>query len=91
MDIGKEDGTALESIEYGAPSRETPPDAQTVGTVAGSVWRFLQTKGKTSVIRLKSEIRCSATDLHLALGWLLREGKVEFMNESGHLMARLKE
>ena len=81
----------LESIETGPSPREILPNAQTIGAIAGAVWRHLQSNGKTSVIRLKSEIQCSATALHLALGWLLREDKVEFLNEKGHLMARLKE
>jgi hypothetical protein len=82
--------TVLESLDRG-DIRESLPTPQTVGAVAGEVWRCLRAGGKTSVIRLKSEVRCSATVLHLSLGWLLREDKVEFSNEKGQLMVRLKE
>lgn len=65
-------------------------DSGKIGACAGSVWNFLNTKGKTSVIRLKFELRCSATVLYLALGWLLKEEKINFSVEKGQLNVSLK-
>lgn len=65
-------------------------NAYAIGSVAGSVWNYLNANGAASVIKLKSEISCTATILHLALGWLLREDKIELSREKGHLMVKLK-
>ena len=65
-------------------------DSREVGACAGAVWNFLNQKGKISLIQLKFELRCNATLLHLALGWLMKEGKIEFMVENGQQTVFLK-
>lgn len=63
---------------------------ESVGILAGQIWHYLNSNGKTSVVKLKSELLSTATYTHLALGWLLREGKIEFLTESGDLIVQLK-
>lgn len=67
------------------------PSNHSIGDYAGLIWNYLNSNGSTSIIKLKSEINCSASLVHLALGWLTREGKVEFKKNNGHLYVNLTE
>jgi len=66
------------------------PSEELVGDTAGQVWSYLKANGETSLIKLKSELQCTASLIHLSLGWLLREGKLEISNEKGYLTVKLK-
>lgn len=78
-------------LSVGPDGLEGPsPSSHFIGLLSGLIWNYLNLNGKTSVIQLKSELLCSATHLHLALGWLLREDKIEFSKEKGHLLVQLK-
>jgi len=54
-----------------------------IGITAGEIWKFLTGKEKATVMEIKSQLGVSNTLLHLSLGWLLRENKIEII-ESGH-------
>ncbi len=54
-----------------------------IGSTAGEIWKYLTEKNNATVMELKSRLGISNTLLHLALGWLLRENKIELL-ESGH-------
>lgn len=54
-----------------------------IGITAGEIWKFLSEKGATTTMDIKSNLGISNTLLHLALGWLIRENKIE-LAESGH-------
>lgn len=49
-----------------------------IGESAGRIWNTLLGRGHTAVNILKKETGLDDRMLHLALGWLAREGKVEF-------------
>lgn len=49
-----------------------------IGENAGRIWRVLRENGRTAMTTLKKETDLDERMLHLALGWLAREGKVEF-------------
>ncbi len=66
------------------------PTSNLIGTKSGEIWHYLQSCGETSILKLKAETGCSATVLHLSLGWLLREGKVQFSKKNGALTVQLK-
>ena len=66
------------------------PSTELIGSIAGRIWIHLNLQGRTSVLKLKSEIPCSAALLHLSLGWLLREDKVRFSKKNGSLFVELK-
>lgn len=54
----------------------------TIGENAGIIWRLLNGYGYRSYAELKEESGLSDRDLNMAIGWLAREGKVEFaLNE----------
>ena len=51
------------------------------GISAGKVWEYLNENGESTEKEIMKGIKVRrATELYLALGWLLREGK---LNESG--------
>jgi len=52
-----------------------------IGFAAGEIWNILREKDELSVSKLKSELKKkSFSDLEtsMALGWLLRENKINF-------------
>lgn len=53
-----------------------------IGEIAGEVYEFLEEEGKTSVSGVASSIDVPRTKVNMAIGWLAREGKLEF-NEEG--------
>ena len=69
---------------------EAAPNPVSIGVCAGQIWNVLAKNGKSSLIQIKIEVSCTASILHLSLGWLLREGKVEFSKERGQLFVELK-
>ena len=79
----------LESINLG-PESDVLPTTLLIGDTAGRVWHHLNERGEMSIIQLKSDLQCTATVVHLALGWLLREDKVHLSRDRGNLLVRLK-
>jgi hypothetical protein len=69
---------------------DQPLSVLIIGETAGKAWQYLDANGQTSLIKLKSELSCTAGLMHLALGWLLREEKIELSRDRGHLFAKLK-
>ncbi|MDR2066474.1 MAG: winged helix-turn-helix domain-containing protein [Endomicrobium sp.] len=47
-----------------------------IGLVAGDIWRYLVENGDSSTIKIRVNLGISNTTLYLALGWLLREDKI---------------
>lgn len=47
-----------------------------VGLTAGQVWSFLNDRGPASVASIEAEVDAPKLMVHLALGWLAREGKL---------------
>ncbi|MFH1368776.1 MAG: winged helix-turn-helix domain-containing protein [Elusimicrobiota bacterium] len=56
-----------------------------VGKAAGDIWQYLKENGPSTALKIKSALGISNSILHLGLGWLSREGKVEIA-ESGHTL-----
>ncbi len=52
-----------------------------IGEVAGRVWRQLRAHGAATPPALAKSIGRSENEIHLALGWLAREGKVRVDGE----------
>ncbi|MDR1121102.1 MAG: winged helix-turn-helix domain-containing protein [Dysgonamonadaceae bacterium] len=48
-----------------------------IGTNAGLVWNVLSS-GQSNLKDIKKETKLLEKDLYAALGWLAREGKVDF-------------
>ncbi len=52
-----------------------------IGDAAGQIWRWLEEKGETTVTKLRQETKLSDQLLHMGLGWLAREGKIELVKD----------
>ncbi len=63
---------------------------EAVGQNAGQVWKYLYDNGETSVLKIKTELGITSGAVHMALGWLMREDKIEFEFGSGYPVVRLK-
>ncbi len=61
-----------------------------VGETAGEVWRLLSNEGPQTLVQLKKKIDGKGEILTMALGWLAREDKVEFLSEKKTLRVQLK-
>jgi transcription initiation factor IIE alpha subunit len=62
---------------------------ENIGINAGSVWNVLNEKGEMDVKALKKSAKLSEKDLNMALGWLAREGKIEFNETEESLSVHL--
>lgn len=61
---------------------------ETIGNNAGLVWQVLQ-NGEMEVKAVKKATKLTEKDLNLALGWLAREGKVNFKEVEKELFVSL--
>ena len=59
-----------------------------IGVNAGLVWSVLQ-NGEQNVKAVKKATKLNDKDLNLALGWLAREGKLNFSEVDGELFVYL--
>lgn len=62
---------------------------ENIGINAGAVWNVLNEKGEMDVKALKKSTKLSEKDLNMALGWLAREGKIEFNETEENLLVHL--
>ncbi|MDR1926516.1 MAG: winged helix-turn-helix domain-containing protein [Endomicrobium sp.] len=62
-----------------------------IGLIAEEVWQYLLENGKeASTIKIKTNLEMSNTTLYLALGWLLREDKVNIIQDEYSYLISLK-
>jgi DeoR/GlpR family transcriptional regulator of sugar metabolism len=61
-----------------------------IGNIAGDIWRVLNEQGVLSISGVVSEINASQSTVYMGLGWLAREGKLEFVNKGRSVFVRLK-
>ena len=50
-----------------------------IGAVAGEVWHYLERHGEQTLAQIKKGVPRSADTITMALGWLAREGKIQFV------------
>lgn len=60
------------------------------GIIAGKVWKTLDKKGAMSAAALAKETGVSNNELLMALGWLLREDKLNISKEKNVTKYSLK-
>jgi len=49
-----------------------------IGAAAGLIWEYLDKNGATSVSKVTKETGVSKNDAQRAIGWLAKEGKLNF-------------
>lgn len=47
-----------------------------IGTVAGEIWQFLDENGASSITKITTGTGASKNDIQRAIGWLLKEDKL---------------
>jgi predicted transcriptional regulator len=50
--------------------------SELIGSAAGTVWKYLNTEGETSVSKLSKATNLETKTLQRAIGWLAKEGKL---------------
>lgn len=61
-----------------------------IGDTAGRIWNYLNAHGKSSVSAVEKAAKAPKRQVHMALGWLAREDKIELLEESRGLYVSLK-
>lgn len=61
-----------------------------IGSTAGEIWRLLKDRGDMSVSGVVMALNTSQSTAYMALGWLAREEKLEFVKKSRGMVVRLK-
>ena len=51
---------------------------QNIGKMAGKVWKALEKRGDCTPKVLQTSLKAKSDQVYMALGWLAREGKVNF-------------
>lgn len=62
---------------------------ENIGINAGKIWKYLEEKGESKVIKMKRELELSSAETYLALGWLAREGNVVFIQKGIFMWVKL--
>lgn len=62
---------------------------ESVGTVAGLVWQYLHTNGAVTLSKLARDIDAPRDLVMQGVGWLAREGKIEFQEGSRNKLIAL--
>jgi len=63
---------------------------QSIGETAGRVWHTLERDGPLKLTTLQRRMEVPPALLHMALGWLAREDKVEVIGDGRGFSARLR-
>lgn len=63
---------------------------ETIGSNAGLIWNILK-QGELNIKSIKKLTKLVDKDLYFSLGWLAREGKINFSEIEGELFISLAE
>lgn len=66
-------------------------DENTIGTTAGHVWEYLHGNEKATLASVEKAVKAPKPVIHMALGWLAREGKLQFREENRIVRLSLRE
>lgn len=61
-----------------------------VGEIAGKVYGYLEEQGESSVNKITKNVDGSRSKVNMAIGWLAREDKLEFIDRGKGMGIRLK-
>lgn len=63
---------------------------ETIGQTAGQIWECLSNNEEMTMAALKKDLNLKGDVASLALGWLAREEKVDFVQKGKSTKIRLK-
>ena len=55
--------------------------SEEIGTMAGAIWKTLETNGEMTLAALKKELKATSPLFDWAIGWLAREDKIMLTTE----------
>lgn len=61
-----------------------------IGTMAGAIWRALESNGEMTCAKLKKDLNAASPLFDWAIGWLAREDKIELTTEKRTVRVSLK-
>lgn len=61
-----------------------------IGELAGNVWNFLEKEGEASVSAVCRAVDAPQTKVNMAIGWLAREDKLEFVSKGRGTAVQLR-
>jgi len=64
--------------------------SEIIGNAAGKIWEYLDENGATSVSKVTKETGIGKNDVQRAIGWLAKEGKLNFVMEGRTELLSLK-
>jgi hypothetical protein len=64
---------------------------ENIGKAAGKVWKFLKEHGRSSLSGIEKGVDAPRGVVLMAVGWLAREGKLEFVEEKRTTQVSLRE
>jgi hypothetical protein len=73
-----------------APSSQRPLSNQQIGEVAGEIWHLLAEHGGQNVAAMKKSVDAPAELVLAAVGWLAREGKLDFVTSGRSVKVTLR-
>jgi hypothetical protein len=62
-----------------------------IGASAGKIWKILQKRDKVAISQFPQIMNEKAIVVNQALGWLAREGKIEYLTEGKKTLVSLVE
>ena len=57
-------------------------DENTIGETAGRIWDYLHAHGKATLGSVEKSVKAPKSVADMAVGWLAREGKLQFQEEN---------
>ncbi len=51
---------------------------ESIGSVAGAIWHYLENNNEATITKLTREIGVNERTVLMGVGWLAREGKLDF-------------
>ena len=63
---------------------------EVIGETAGEIWRLLNAEGPLSLSAIVGKIKQPQTTVYMGIGWLAREGKLEFTKTNRGMSISLK-
>ena len=62
-----------------------------IGETAGKIWTFLKEKGPSNFSQIERTVRSPKPVVHMAIGWLSREGKLHISQDKRSIVVTLNE
>lgn len=61
-----------------------------IGRIAGEVWNYLEENGEASISEVSRNVKESKSKVNMAIGWLAKEDKVNFIDKKRGYAMELK-